>query len=618
MKSVNFFNGQSTGAEDYNNAQQFKEESILDRGTDLRSAGIVIDKSSETIVTTGAEKQDIVINPFIAYDADGQRIQVKEQIVNLKRLVDPNDPTATDFYLGPTGSLFPGNTKWTLVVRYKTIPAGPVKHHTISGEPFMTTLDDSYEFIVRAGLAAGQSDDVVLASLTVDANKQITVDTSVAVASTLLAGAIAVQSSIVTQEEAAGTDTAIASTDSYGGIISFEKHINAVGTGPISSKNPHGLSPADIGIDVGELANHQSMCHVDGIRSDNLLTTDTAMYPWFRRETNTDEEFVYIQRLSSAQRELLIANGTILGPTDFPNNFTFAMQPLASDDQIGYHLFVVNVEKREIQHFGPYEHDTDQAFLAVLNNRNLFPICSFRWDNVSYDYNGDNVNDKHSYDIMPGTFKDRRVFNNTSIDNFRPDHAFALSQFAPYCNDTAYLHNARLLSGKNLSRYSVDEKNMLIYINGGPEEGGTAVEIKFSGGGYAELQPETVVDQMNRAFTDKDEDGNVYLKAYARVTDDGYISISAPRSIEIIEAASNDASEILGFSDTYNNKFQSSNIIKELIYEGDRNGIVLFTYDAKENVTRIDYLLGGGVRRYNTFKYNGDVIVAVREVVEPL
>ena len=123
---------------------------------------------------------------------------------------------------------------------------------------------------------------------------------------------------------------------------------------------------------------------------------------------------------------------------------------------------------------------------------------------------------------------------------------------------------------------------------------------------------------MNRAFTDKDEDGNVYLQAYARVTDDGYISISAPRSIEIVEAASNDASEILGFSKTYNNTFQSSNIIKELIYEGDRNGIVLFTYDANENVTRIDYLLGGGVRRYNTFKYNGDVIVAVREVVEPL
>lgn len=624
MKSVKFFSGQTTQAEDFNNAQKYKEQSILDRFQDLRSSGIVTDKSAAVIVRTyGEDKKRLQIFGFIAYDELNERINVPRQadeteptLFNLGMEADGDD---SGHLVSSSGGIFLPGT-WTLSVRYRPIAKGPIEYHAITGEPYPVTEDEYYEFVVRKGENIVQSGDVVLAILTVDGEGVITVDNSPRQESTLLSSAIAVQSAISVPSEEEGGESSGSSSSSYSGLITFEKHINSVGTGSVSEKNPHGLSAADLGIDTLELAKHQAMCHTDGIRSDNIASTSSALYPSFRRETSSNEEFVYIAGLSTGLNELVVVNGGLVSASEIPT-YTFALEEKANAQGIGYYLFAFDssASVRAICVYGPFDSEQNATFLGYINNKRYFPICSLKWGIVQYDYNDDQVMDKSSYDIIPGTFKDRRVFNNTSIENFRPDQVFAITQFAPICNDTAYLHNARIISSKNQTDYEVDGKKLLILVDGGGDiEGGTTVEITFSSGGRQYMQVEAIVDRMNEYFSRIDEDGQTYVVAYARVTEDGYISISAPKEIELVEATSNDAREALGFSTTYKNLKNKSNILKELIYTGERNGVVLFTYDAAENITRIDYLLGGGVRRYNTFKYNGDLVVAVKELVEPL
>ena len=109
---------------------------------------------------------------------------------------------------------------------------------------------------------------------------------------------------------------------------------------------------------------------------------------------------------------------------------------------------------------GPFASETDSVMTQLKNTPTLFPICSLQWKYVTYDVTGDDVSDVGSWDIIPASFKDLRVFNNTSLENFRPNQAFALTQFAPVANDIAYLHNARLISASTAPVFAVSSRTL--------------------------------------------------------------------------------------------------------------------------------------------------------------
>lgn len=605
MKNVKFFNGQVTEADDFNNAQEYKAQEIKNTRLDTRTIGIIESESSNPLIQIDTDKR-IGIFGLVAYDCYGNRIVVPNNENPAEPYIGKLLPDATGKLVQVDGNPLQIATEYTLVIRHATIMAPPVKHHYTTGEMHLITEEDTFEFYLRD--KGGETEgDVVLCNIAVDDAGGITVDYSAA------------DYSYIRPDEVVGSLSGTisgTSGDSYSGNISFEQHINAVGTGIVNSKNPHGLSAADIGIDIGALADHQTLLHCDGIRSDNILSTTSAMYPHYVTETAVADthEVVYIEPLSTSLREIVVINGQSVTPVDFSSTYSYSFSGKAAPEYEGYYLASYDLTTRAIVMNGPFGSEASSGFVMALNTTTLFPICSFKFAYVSYDVTGDGVADvEGNYDIIPGTFKDRRKFNNISIANIRPDEVFALSQFAPYCNDRAYLHNARVISSLNSPSYYVLGTQLSITVDGDTEN---PIVVTFTSSNPVSTQ--RIVEQIISAAATVDNDGYTYLRVYPRITDDGYISLSAPLSIEINVLPANDAGPILGFTATDGNLRDSSDIIKELIYVGDRNGIVLFTYDANDNVTQIDYLLGGGVRRFNKFTYNGELITSVREGVTTL
>lgn len=603
MDSVLFHNGTSIKASELNELQERKAESIKQRFVNTRSYGVVETASPKQIVYTDG----VALGLFgiTAYDQNGERIYVKDSgqtnIPVLTNLLPETLETGKDWVLVQGGVALPAQQEYTLVIRYKEVQAAPITHHVVTKQPLLTNINSTYELILRLPNNIHDG-DIPLATVTTSDTGYVSVDESVRAVSTI--SATDVVGSITTPNTVDGVNV---------GNISFSDHINSLGSGTLSSKNPHALSAADLGIDIAAMGNHQKLLHSAGVRSDNLASTSSALYPYYKGESASDEEMVYIQPLSQAYNEVCVVNGISILPTDIPTTYSFSFANLGLDSATGYYLFVLNGNTKAIEHYGPFVSEEDDTFKQLLNTETIFPICSLNWQKISYDVTFDDVDDLYSYGIVPASFKDRRVFNNTSLSNFRPDESFALSQFAPIANDVAYLHNVRLTGAKTSAFYSVADKSMQLEIDG---DTSNLVTITFRGANPIPVS--SVINQMINALVAVDENGNTYLRAYPRITETGAISLSAPIGLKIY-ALTNDASTLLGFSSVNNNIAASSDgLIKEMVYYGERNGIIVFKYNDNQDVTEIDYYLGGGVVKKNLFVYKGEYITHVNEIIEKL
>lgn len=592
MDSIIFNNGTIVQASDLNDAQTRKADAIKNRFIDTRSYGVIEDKSPEQIVYT--DGTSLGIYGVVAYTKDGERIYIAPND-------NPEIPAIYGLLPDSNGMLIKGGEKlvpqknYTLVIRYKEQKNAPILHHVVSGKPFFTHNDATYELYLR-NFNMISYDDIVLATITCASDGSVSVDESTRKVSTIPPTAI--------------IGSVSNGTSTYGTNVSYEEHINSVGTGSVTKYNPHGLSASDLGIDVGALADHQKLLHVDGIRTDDIATTTSAMYPYYRKETLTNEEVVYVQPLSASLNEMAVIAGESVVPSQFASVFSYSMKDKASSDYVGYYLCSYDSTQHQVVVNGPYESETNTTFLQLLNTKYLFPICSFQWKYVDYDVTGDLVADVGSYNIVPATFKDLRVFNNTSLENFRPNQAFALTQFAPVANDVAYLHNARITSALDAPVFNVAGRTLSLTVNNKDE-----FNITFQG--TNPISATNVLEQLINAFVKLDDNNNAYLAAYPRINEENHLTLSAPLSIKIKPAQSNDASAFLGFSVAQKNmEAENDNLIKEMIYYGDRNGIILFKYNDDDDVTEITYYLGGGYKLKNIFNYNGGFITHVNEVVE--
>ena len=593
MDSILFNNGTTVQASELNDAQTRKADAIKNRFIDTRNFGIILTKSPEQIVYT--DGTSLGVYGIVAYNQEGERIYIAPN-------ENPQIPSVYGLLPDETGLLIKGGEKlvpqktYTLVIRYKEQKNPPTTHHIVTGQAFLTHNDSSYELYLR-DFNDVKPGDVVLATITCETDGNVAVDESSHTVSTIPPTAI--------------VGTVNSSTDTnYSSSVSFADHINSVGTGTVSKSNPHGISASDLGIDIGALGEHQKLLHVVGIRSDDISSTTSAMYPYYRKETLTNDEVIYIQPLSASLNELAVINGESVVPSQFSTVFSYSLKDKASEDYAGYYLCSYDVLQHQIVVNGPYDSEENTTFVRLLNTAYLFPICSFQWKYVDYDVTGDLVADVGSYNVVPATFKDLRVFNNTSLENFRPNQAFALTQFAPVANDVAYLHNVRLTSASSAPVFYVAGKNLSLVVNGKDE-----FNIAFKGTNPLTLS--NVLSQMIDALVKVDANNNAYLAAYPRVNESNNITISAPLSLKIKPSASNDAAPYLGFSTAnMNMEAENDNLIKEMIYYGDRNGVILFKYNEDDDVTEITYYLGGGYKLKNIFNYTNGFITHVNEIVE--
>lgn len=601
MESVKFYNGIAITAPELNELQDRKATAIIDRFLDTRSFGVVETKSPSKIVYT--DGTTLGIYGITAYDQTGNRIYIAPKD-------NPDEPAIMGLLLGDQGKLIQGGSKlvptktYTMVIRYTEISAPPIAHHVVSAEPYLLYQNASYELYLR-DLNTTQEGDVVLATVYCSENGLVSVDESTRSVSTIPS------SDVVGTITNASGNTA---SDTYGNNISFGDHINSIGTGTVSSINPHGLSAADLGIDAGAFANHQKLLHSDGIRSDNLDSTTSALYPYYRNESLTGYDVLYVQPLSASLNEMLIVDGQSVLPSNLPSVFSYSFTGRNNETYAGYYLVSVDVTSTSIVVNGPYASESTDVFVQLLNTPTLFPICSFQWAKIIYEQTGTtDAEQAGSYSIVPATFKDRRVFNNISFANIRPDDLFAMSQFAPIANDIAYIHNARIIGtlGKPMY-YNVSGKTLSLVVDG------ENTQVMFAGANP--LPIESIMDQLYKALVRLDSNGNAYYAAYPRITKEGYLSISAPLSVQVVVTGTgNDASELLGFSVSANNTASSDDgLIKEMIYIGDRNGLILFFYNGDKDVTEIDYYLGGGKLRKHLFEYKGRIITHVNEIIEAL
>ena len=622
MNSIKFYDGDPVEASHLNLSTEFTQDAIKNQFIDTYTYGVINDKSPKTIVYNDGKA--LGIYGLVAYDVYGNRIEI------------PSTPDESDGTPFPTLSglkpddnmkliqggndLIP-NTSYMLVVRYAEISTEPISHHVVTGEPHLMGIQASYELYLRP-VGETIEGDIILALINVgyvDGTYEISaVDESVRTVSHIFDSSV-----ISTLIEP--TDAERTKEYKNGQVISFTDHVHALGTGTLSPSNPHALSASDLGIDLSATANHQRLLHVDGIRSNNIQSTTSAMYPHYNRESASDYETVYIEPLVNSLDELAVINGISVFPADFPAQYSRSFKDKASTENIGYYLFVYNVNTKQIELNGPYQTEQDDGFVQLLKTNYLFPICSFKFDYVSYSVNGQNDSIAWTYDIVPATFKDRRIFNNNSLQNFRPDEAFALTQFAPIANDNAYLHNVRLLNNNAQTKFSnLTGKSLNIVIDGEHD-----ILVEFKGAIDGPIPADEVVTQLREAFTDP-TDGHLY--AYPRIisdvsgnTDDiGKLSISAPYSISI--NGDNQAAAILGFTAASKNlSVTSDGLIKEMIYYAQnsdgtitRNGFIDFIYNDINDISQINYFLGGGKVRRNIFHYTNGYVTRVEEIIEDL
>lgn len=612
MKNVKFFSGQIVESDDLNNAQAYKEEEILSRELDMRIPGVLRDTNANyTIVAIDSTATLINVNGFTAYDDYGNRIFIAKSyendtitpsITSLKlseklvldetgRIQNPNIKLSTE------GFLFPYNYKFNLVVRKTEVLDAPSRKHVSTGTMQKVTEKDTYEFWARFNQDTSEG-DVLLASVSVGEENKLTIDESVRKVSHFIENSVVATYNIDSKTSNYGS----------GGEVTLTDHVNAHGTGTVSDNNPHGLSPSDLGIDTTAIIEHQAKSHCDGIRSDNINSVESALYPLVVRHTASNSDYIIIYPLSPTLNELLVANGTAFNPTQIRNQTRISMLNRGEGD----YAICFDTRNVVISLFGPYTAANYANYVQLLNNRAFFNICKFQWGVVNYDLDNDGEPDASGYDILPGTFKDLRTFNHTSVETTRPDEVFALSQFAPLVKDVAHIHNAKIVNSKTSSAYPVGGKQLGLIIDGGEEKGGYNITVTFVGSSL--LAVDDIVEQIQAALYDQVANDII---AYTHVTDEGNISISAPLSIAIAPAASvaSAAAPILGFDSTLED---SSDLVKELVYTGARNGLIVYTYNDSDEVIRVDYFLGGGVKRTNTFIYKSGIITAVTEEISDL
>lgn len=227
MQQSLFFDGQNVLVEDVSFIETSVTNEVTRRIVDISSSvGIIGTPGDGTLEVTSNGPFSLLIAPGSAYDSNGEYIKI-------------TNPVTQSFGGSDTGKF--------VVVRYLSVDNTPVAH-PITGALTNTRRTDSFTTTV---LSFPATTDVILAKITA-----------------ISGGNIATLSDTQRQYWSArlgpGSVTD-ADLDPNGAVIT---HINTFGTGTVTSHNPHGLAPIDIGFTPDATpTTHQLLDHSNGFEA---------------------------------------------------------------------------------------------------------------------------------------------------------------------------------------------------------------------------------------------------------------------------------------------------------------------------------------------------------------
>lgn len=418
-EKVNYFSGMSVKPDDLMTSQAFLEQRIDTNMSVIGKYGVVIGaqtQSGQPLNTpfVWTDTQSLGVYGLIAYDSYGRCINVP-----LKTNEQGKLPTVSNLTPDAEGKLVEGGTgtfgfetSYLLVIRYEEEydedSLRPVERGVHRGELVPARIKPSFSLYIRNTREDLIDGDVVLGTVTTDTLGVVYVDESTRDVFGLETSLLRATPSTQVAVNAIGTD------------VTFEDHINMVGSGIVSKTNPHGMAASDLGIDIAATGKHQTYLHSDGIKTKQIDSTTSALCPSFLSSSQTSEEKVYVEPLSSDENfdEIVVVNGQTFTPSDIGERYTLDLQTLASEANQGFYIIAVSLAARAITRNGPYSSDTSGDFIELLEDRNYFPICSFYWGKPYYAFYTLRVQNTSTLEIetWSGIASTREYYNFTTND----------------------------------------------------------------------------------------------------------------------------------------------------------------------------------------------------------
>lgn len=405
MKKVNYFSGMSVQPDDLMTTQSFLERRIDINMNVIGNHGVVIGAETQEGTVLNApyvwweeDKASLGVYGLMAYDTYGRFIFVEPKYDSMGIEI----PTVSNLTPDENGKLVEAggetlnpNSTYIMVIRYAEVedPASVRPHHR-SGLQIPSRIDTSFDLYLRDSLEHVIAGDVILAYVyTGDPHTTQGGET-----------VVNIKSVDESYRDVFGLTTNLfranmnneESARALGKDITFEDHINMVGSGKVSPANPHGLSAEDLNIDIAATGKHQKFLHSNGIKTDNPNSTESALYPHPFFSSETSEEKVFIEALavgstgptgtSSTNDEIVVVDGTTITPSNLGDRYVLDLSQYNNPSNEGFYILAVSSESKSITVNGPFTSESSADFVAVLEDKTLFPICSFHWGRPYYTY----------------------------------------------------------------------------------------------------------------------------------------------------------------------------------------------------------------------------------------
>lgn len=663
MEKINFFNGMEVENTDFNKLELYFEERINKNQSSLTNAGILINADlpdgtilSEPYLSTSEDNKTLSIYSFVAYDQEGRLLYLAPkynegvQIPSLQNL-KPASGTSTSLAnrkLISTGSTvdFGINIEYYVVARYDEVYTDDLRKQDVTDVLIPATIMPSVSFYLRA--AGGIiPNDVILGKLITDSFGKVYVSEEERDSLSIRGDIIA---SNITQ---GGEDL---------GRVTFEQHLNMLGSGDYSSSNPHALAPSDLGIDPAATGKHQQYEHTNGIITSNRESLSSALSYRFET-TNINDIIISVQALSSDNNEMAAIADTSLYPSNFNGILTQTLYQNTTTS--GFYLLYLNRDAN-IGLLGPYTSDTDNDFISNLSNETILPICSFYWgeprfysltlggtllnsgdsvtgwqvfstdefalynssdtikatdiqvgnpekDTIYYapqnDYLkvlsitksiGDDFLSTKSIDTS--SVRDRRPFSTLGLNNIKTTDLATIKTSAPFFNENATCYNARVISSKDDTAFILSGLTLSIEFDGSL----CSPSLIFPSASFYTAQD--VVNRINNWIETAYTGPNTDNKPRALLNQEGKIMLLAAESIIIQDIGSQSAEDVLGFNE------QSSDVdgvLKTIISEigNEVDSMQDFYYDDSGDLLYIKYTLPSGSFKQHTLIYSGDGVI---------
>lgn len=414
MDRAYFFSGQLVENDDLNYISDSLGAALKSRTIDFFSKGVV---NTNATYVVNDKNNTILIKPFVAYTAKGERVVVSRDLHGLA--MDLSNPA--ELRLTTQGSLSDYDFGWQektydIYINYIEKAARPRPHKTenefyptriASGFEFYAldaeVYGDSTSFINNESTVVQKSDLVRLCRLTYDGVQLYISTDNYTDYTTIDARKLITDGNYVRPSVYAPT--------TIGNKENLQSHLYCIGSGTPTPTNPHGLTAADIGIKGQTVQEHETSMHVPGI------------YGEYARSSTTSALFTAINSVSALNVMDCLRISNLLAPERIHYNGKW-YESYKYDTQEVYIHFNGNSDSRYNPIAGKYRIGIDLDTLGIISCKVVASTAEY--DSGTYrliiakeadDYEAGSVNYIEYIEVLSeNDYNKRKVFNISEVE----------------------------------------------------------------------------------------------------------------------------------------------------------------------------------------------------------